>query len=188
MALTPIPSTFTSLFNFSDHSSHPSPSLHYLLPGSSPSFSLHLSALSRTPIYFEALKVLSRSKCFAKSPTTAEDFVGDYETLNVSDDDGSDGDNGGREDSKKIDSSSSSSDSTSLGIREPVYEVCMFISIIYIYRILIELFIYMHHCGRCHLLYLIKVFNFIKVVEVKATGAISTRKINRRQLLKSSGE
>ncbi|CAH8271913.1 unnamed protein product [Arabidopsis lyrata] len=153
MALTPIPSTFTSLFNFSDHSPYPSPSLHYLLPGSSPSFSLHLSALSRTPIYFEALKVLSRSKCFAKSPTTAEDFVGDYETLNVSDDDGSDsnssdGDNGGREDSKKIDSSSSSSsDSTSLGIREPVYEV----------------------------------------VEVKATGAISTRKINRRQLLKSSG-
>jgi magnesium transporter len=112
--------------------------------------------LSRTPIYFEALKVLSRSKCFAKSPTTAEDFVGDYESLNVSDDDdgsdsnSSDGDNGGgRDDSKKIDSSSSSSssDSTSLGIREPVYEV----------------------------------------VEVKATGAISTRKINRRQLLKSSG-
>jgi magnesium transporter len=156
MALTPIPSTFTSLFNFSDHSPYPSPSLHYLLPGSSPSFSLQLSALSRTPIYFEALKVLSRSKCFAKSPTTAEDFVGDYESLNVSDDDdgsdsnSSDGDNGGgRDDSKKIDSSSSSSssDSTSLGIREPVYEV----------------------------------------VEVKATGAISTRKINRRQLLKSSG-
>ncbi|CAE6115404.1 unnamed protein product [Arabidopsis arenosa] len=153
MALTPTPSTFTSLFNFSDHSSHPSPSLHYLLPGSSPSFSLQLSALSRTPIYFEALKVLSRSKCFAKSPATAEDFVGDYETLNVSDDDGSDsnssdGDNGGREDIKKIDSSSSSSsDSSALGIREPVYEV----------------------------------------VEVKATGAISTRKINRRQLLKSSG-
>ncbi|KAG7551569.1 Mg2+ transporter protein CorA-like/Zinc transport protein ZntB [Arabidopsis thaliana x Arabidopsis arenosa] len=150
MALTPIPSTFTSLINISDHSSYPSPSLHYLLPGSSPSFSLQLSALSRTPIYFEALKVLSRSKCFAKSPTTAEDFVGDYETLNVSDDDGSDsnssdGDNGGREDSKKIDSSSS--DSSALGIREPVYEV----------------------------------------VEVKATGAISTRKINRRQLLKSSG-
>jgi len=28
----------------------------------------------------------------------------------------------------------------------------------------------------------------MKVVEVKATGAISTRKINRRQLLKSSGD
>lgn len=135
MALTPSPSTFTSLLNFSDHASSspsPSPSLHYLLPGSAgpstPAFSLQLSALSRTPIYFEALKVLSRSKCLAKSPTTAEDFVGDYETLNVSDDDGSnsDGDNGGRDDSKKIDSSSSSSsssDSTSLGIREPVYEV-----------------------------------------------------------------
>ncbi|EOA19396.1 hypothetical protein CARUB_v10000936mg [Capsella rubella] len=149
MALTPIPSTFASLFNSSDHSPSPSPSLHYLLPGSSPSFSLNLSALSRAPIYFEALRVLSRSKCLAKSSTTAEDFVGDYESLNVSDDDSgnSDGDNGGSDDSKKIDSSSSSSDSTSLGIREPVYEV----------------------------------------VEVKATGAISTRKINRRQLLKSSG-
>ncbi|KAL1213379.1 Magnesium transporter MRS2-11 [Cardamine amara subsp. amara] len=151
MALTPSPSTFTPLFNFSDHSSYPSPPLHFLLPGSgcpsSPSFSLHLSALNRTPIYFEAaLKVLSRSKCLAKSPTTAEDFVGDYESLNVSDDDVSDGDNIEREDPKKI-ISSSSSDSTSLGIREPVYEV----------------------------------------VEVKATGAVSTRKINRRQLLKSSG-
>ncbi|KAF8102308.1 hypothetical protein N665_0198s0021 [Sinapis alba] len=158
MALTPpTPSTFTSLINTpSDHP--PSPSLHFLLPpGSSssspPPFSLHLSALCRTPICFEALKVLSRSKCLAKSPTTAEDFVGDYDSLNVSDDDdgSSNGDNGGggREDAKKIDSSSSSSssDSTSLGIREPVYEV----------------------------------------VEVKATGAISTRKISRRQLLKSSG-
>lgn len=135
MALTPSPSTFTSLLNSSDHASlYPSPSLHYLLPGSSsPSFSLQLSALSRTPIYFEALRVLSRSKCLAKSPTTAEDFVGDYETLNVSDDDGSnsDGDNEGRDDSKKIDSSSSSSssDSTSLGIREPVYEVSYFFCI-----------------------------------------------------------
>lgn len=128
MALTPSPSTLTSLFNPSDQS----PSLHFLLPGSarpsSPAFSLQLSALSRAPICFEAFKVLSRSKCFVKSPTTAEDFVGDYESLNVSDDDGSsdsssgDGDNGGRDDAKKIDSSSSS-DSTSLGIREPVYEV-----------------------------------------------------------------
>ncbi|CAF2337180.1 unnamed protein product [Brassica rapa] len=162
MALTPPPSTLTSRVNISsDH--HPSsPSLHFLLPPpgslSSPpsSFSLHLSALNRSMICFETLKVLSRSKCFAKSPTTAEDFVGDYDSLNVSgdeDDDGSSGGDGGREDAKKIDSSSSSStvsslsDSTSLGIREPVYEV----------------------------------------VEVKATGAISTRKISRRQLLKSSG-
>ncbi|CAH8376853.1 unnamed protein product [Eruca vesicaria subsp. sativa] len=156
MALTPTPSTLTSLLNISDH--HPSsPSIHFLLPhGSSSSppspFSLHLSALNRTPICFEALKVLSRSKCFAKSPTTAEDFVGDYDSLNVSDEDhdGSSGGNG-TEDTKKIvsssSSSSSSSDSTSLGIREPVYEV----------------------------------------VEVKATGAVSTRKISRRQLLKSSG-
>lgn len=29
---------------------------------------------------------------------------------------------------------------------------------------------------------------FVKVVEVKSDGAVSTRKINRRQLLKSSGE
>lgn len=132
MALTPSPSTFTPLFHLSDQS----PSLHFLLPGSPsspPSFSLHLSALNRAPIYFEALKVLSKSKCFAKSPTTADDFVGDYETLNVSDDDASDssgdGENGGKEDVKKIDSSSpssSSSDSTSLGIREPVYEVSCF--------------------------------------------------------------
>ncbi|KAG2274517.1 hypothetical protein Bca52824_057072 [Brassica carinata] len=161
MALTPTPtpSTLTSRVNISsDH--HPS-SLHFLLPPhgslSSPpsSFSLHLSALNRSMICFETLKVLSRSKCLAKSPTTAEDFVGDYDSLNVSgdddDDDGSSSGGGGREDAKKIDSSSStvssSSDSTSLGIREPVYEV----------------------------------------VEVKATGAISTRKISRRQLLKSSG-
>ncbi|CAF1773513.1 unnamed protein product [Brassica oleracea var. botrytis] len=155
MALTPTPSTLTSRVNISsDH--HPS-SLHFLLPPpgslSSPpsSFSLHLSALNRSMICFETLKVLSRSKCLAKSPTTAEDFVGDYDSLNVSgdddDDDGSVSGGGG----KKIDSSSStvssSSDSTSLGIREPVYEV----------------------------------------VEVKATGTISTRKISRRQLLKSSG-
>lgn len=131
MALTPTPSTLTSRVNISsDH--HPS-SLHFLLPPpgslSSPpsSFSLHLSALNRSMICFETLKVLSRSKCLAKSPTTAEDFVGDYDSLNVSgdddDDDGSVSGGGG----KKIDSSSStvssSSDSTSLGIREPVYEV-----------------------------------------------------------------
>ncbi|KAG2299932.1 hypothetical protein Bca52824_036404 [Brassica carinata] len=161
MALTLTPSTLNSRVTISDHPSSPSlsPSLHFLLPpGSSSPSSLHLSALNRSMICFEALKVLSRSKCLAKSPTTAEDFVGDYDSVNVSDDDddggsGGDGDNGGgREDAKKIDSSSSSivsssSDSTSLGIREPVYEV----------------------------------------VEVKATGAISTRKISRRQLLKSSG-
>ncbi|KAJ0266593.1 Magnesium transporter MRS2-11 [Hirschfeldia incana] len=167
MALTPLtPSTLTSRVNISDHPSS-SPSLHFLLPPpglSSSSFSLHLSALNRSMICFEALKVLSRSKCLAKSPTTAEDFVGgDYDSLNLSgdeDDDGGsssgDGDNGGggrEEDAKKMDSSSysstvsSSSESTSLGIREPVYEV----------------------------------------VEVKATGAISTRKISRRHLLKSSG-
>lgn len=139
MALTPPPSTLTSRVNISSDHHHPSsPSLHFLLPPpgslSSPpsSFSLHLSALNRSMICFETLKVLSRSKCFAKSPTTAEDFVGDYDSLNVSgdeDDDGSSGGDGGREDAKKIDSSSSSStvsslsDSTSLGIREPVYEV-----------------------------------------------------------------
>ncbi|CAN8301026.1 unnamed protein product [Cochlearia groenlandica] len=156
MALTLSLSTLTSLF-FSDQSSYPSHSLHFLLHGSPScpaSSSLQLSSLNRAPIYFESLRFLPRSKCLAKSQSTAaEDFVGDHDSLNVSDDDcsdssSSDGENVGGDDSKKIvSSSSSSSDSTLLGIREPVYEV----------------------------------------VEVKATGAVSTRKINRRQLLKSSG-
>lgn len=38
------------------------------------------------------------------------------------------------------------------------------------------------------LLYFLSISVFVKVVEVKSDGAVSTRKINRRQLLKSSGE
>ncbi|KAL9413283.1 hypothetical protein AB3S75_041870 [Citrus x aurantiifolia] len=89
------------------------------------------------------VKVSSKVKCLTKS--TDEDRLSESEAV---DDDV----DGVREDTKvhvkrPQRTASSSSDSLSLGIREPVYEV----------------------------------------VEVKSNGVVSTRKINRRQLLKSSG-
>ncbi|RVW54396.1 Magnesium transporter MRS2-11, chloroplastic [Vitis vinifera] len=83
-----------------------------------------------------------REKCFSKS--TEEDLLSDSETQTGGNDDrpASVATTGG---SQRI--AASSTDSLSLGIREPVYEV----------------------------------------VEVKSDGKVSTRKINRRQLLKSSG-
>ncbi|XWS71533.1 hypothetical protein CRYUN_Cryun03dG0146100 [Craigia yunnanensis] len=148
MALTPSPSSYPNLLQFTVKS--PSPSVHYLLFGSPwPNASRILLQKSGVPLKPSSKRI----KCFAKS-STEEDYLNEPETLaaeNVADDDG------GREDPKvqqHLSSAvvtqritSSSSDSLLLGIREPVYEV----------------------------------------VEVKSNGVVSTRKINRRQLLKSSG-
>lgn len=111
-------------------------------------------------LYPIALKLSSRVGCLAKS---TEESKSETLTSDGDDDDDDDGDGGikvephGREDETVHQHSGltsslrmgtgSSSDSLSLGIREPVYEV----------------------------------------VEVKSNGMVSTRKINRRHLLKSSG-
>ncbi|KAL7173810.1 hypothetical protein ACSBR2_033134 [Camellia fascicularis] len=114
-----------------------------------------------------SVKVSSRVKCLTKS--TEEREWSESETLTSIGDGDGDGDDTGDEDNKvqepyRHDSNdsvqqhsgltgsprittASSSDSLSLGIREPVYEV----------------------------------------IEVKSIGLVSTRKINRRHLLKSSG-
>ncbi|XVE59485.1 hypothetical protein DITRI_Ditri05aG0049600 [Diplodiscus trichospermus] len=153
MALTPSPSSsYPNIFHFSVKSL--SPSVHYLLFSSPwPNASPILLQKSGVPLLPVALKPSSkRIQCFARS-STDENRLNQAERLAVDDDDG----DGEREDPKvqQYQSSvvatqritSSYSDSLSLGIREPVYEV----------------------------------------VEVKSNGVVSTRKINRRQLLKSSG-
>ncbi|TXG73720.1 hypothetical protein EZV62_002299 [Acer yangbiense] len=142
MALVPQP----NVLQFSVQSS--STSAHYLLFGS-PSQISSLKTRS-LPLFPIAVKVSSRVKCLTKS--TEENWSSEPETVATGDDDDVDG---VREDAKaqiqNITSPqrtvTSSSDSSSLGIREPVYEV----------------------------------------VEVKSNGKVSNRKINRRQLLKSSG-
>ncbi|KDP34346.1 hypothetical protein JCGZ_11229 [Jatropha curcas] len=141
MALSP------HLLQFPVHSSSPPPDCLLFYPSAwqSPLISVNKAKIPLVPI---ALKVSARVRCLTKS--TKEDRLGETETL-VSDD----GDDGGeaREDTKiqhhpqRIATANSYSDSLSLGIREPVYEV----------------------------------------VEVKSNGMVSTRKISRRQLLKSSG-
>ncbi|KAM3740617.1 hypothetical protein ACB098_08G112100 [Castanea mollissima] len=121
-------------------------------PWPPPLLSTHKTAIS--PIVIKEIQC--KAKCSAKS-TAEEDLLSEPETL------AADGDEA-REEDEKVEQHQSSvatttvptgsrkvatslSDSLSLGIREPVYEV----------------------------------------VEVKSNGIVSTRKINRRQLLKSSG-
>ncbi|GMP88704.1 hypothetical protein CsSME_00040590 [Camellia sinensis var. sinensis] len=118
---------------------------------------------SKGSLFPISVKVSSRVKCLTKS--TEEREWSESETLTSN----GDGDDTGDEDNKVQESyrrdnndfvqqhsgltgspritTASSSDSLSLGIREPVYEV----------------------------------------IEVKSSGLVSTRKINRRHLLKSSG-
>ncbi|KAL7202126.1 hypothetical protein ACSBR1_033743 [Camellia fascicularis] len=122
---------------------------------------------SKGSLFPISVKVSSRVKCLTKS--TEEREWSESETLTSIGDGDGDGDDTGDEDNKvqepyRHDSNdsvqqhsgltgsprittASSSDSLSLGIREPVYEV----------------------------------------IEVKSIGLVSTRKINRRHLLKSSG-
>ncbi|XVF69060.1 hypothetical protein PTKIN_Ptkin11bG0050700 [Pterospermum kingtungense] len=153
MALTSSPSSssYPNILQFAVNS--PSPSVHYLLFGSAwPNASPILLQKSGVPLLPVVVKPFSkRIKCFAGS-STEEDRLSEPETLAAEDVD----DDGGSEDpevqqqqssitTQRI--TSSSSDSLSLGIREPVYEV----------------------------------------VDVKSNGVLSIRKINRRQLLKSSG-
>ncbi|XP_022728637.1 magnesium transporter MRS2-11, chloroplastic-like [Durio zibethinus] len=148
-------SSYLNLLQFSVKSS--SPSVHYIIFGS-PWQNASPILLQKTGVPLLPVVVrpsFKKIKCFARS-STEEDRLNEPERLaaeNVGDDD----DDGGREDptlqqhQRSVVATqgitSSSSDSLTLGIREPVYEV----------------------------------------VEVKASGVVSTRKINRRQLLKSSG-
>ncbi|KAF5751587.1 magnesium transporter MRS2-11 chloroplastic [Tripterygium wilfordii] len=144
MALTP-PSS-PHLLHIPFHS--PSLSSHHFLffhspwhSPPSPAVSLQKCAIPLLPI---AVKF---SKCFAKS--TAEDHLSEPETItNYEDGDREDRKVQNKQSSERIDADAMGySESPTLGIREPVYEV----------------------------------------VEVKPNGMVSTRKINRRQLLKSSG-
>ncbi|OMO90302.1 Mg2+ transporter protein, CorA-like/Zinc transport protein ZntB [Corchorus olitorius] len=155
MALTPSPSSssYPNLLKLSAKS--PSPPVNYLFLGS-PWPNPILLQKTGVPLLPVVVKPsYKKIKCFARS-STEEDRLSEPETLaadNVDDD----VDDGGREDPKLQQrqgsavatqrTTSSFSDSLSLGIRDPVYEV----------------------------------------VEVKSNGVVSTRKINRRQLLKSSG-
>ncbi|XP_044479018.1 magnesium transporter MRS2-11, chloroplastic [Mangifera indica] len=137
MALIPSP----NILQFSVQS--PSTSVHYLFFSSPWPCSQQLSKRNvNVPLVPIAVKVSSKVRCFTKS-TEENRWI---EPENVADDDV----NGVREDIKVQPPQrivTSASDSLSLGIREPVYEV----------------------------------------VEVKANGIVSRKKINRRQLLKSSG-
>ncbi|XP_030958295.1 magnesium transporter MRS2-11, chloroplastic isoform X2 [Quercus lobata] len=120
-------------------------------PWPPPLLSSHKTAISPTVIK----EIQCKAKCSAKS-TAEEDRLSEPETLAADGDESREDENVEQHQSsmatttvptgsKKV--ASSLSDSLSLGIREPVYEV----------------------------------------VEVKSNGMVSTRKINRRQLLKSSG-
>ncbi|KAJ0021625.1 hypothetical protein Pint_32013 [Pistacia integerrima] len=140
MALTPSP----NLLQFSVQS--PSTSVHYLLFGSPWPCSQQLSQKIRNasvPLVPIAVKVSSRVRCLTKS--TEENWWSEPETVAADDVDGVREDTKVKPPPQKI--IASASDTLSLGIREPVYEV----------------------------------------VEVKTNGVVSTRKINRRHLLKSSG-
>ncbi|KAJ4724972.1 Magnesium transporter MRS2-like protein [Melia azedarach] len=135
MALVPSP----NLLQFSVQS--PSNSVHYLLFNSPwPCSQITLQKLRNAPLFPVTVKVSSKINCLTKS--TEEDRLSEPETADDQVD-------GVREDTtvQQPHRVTSSSDSLSLGIREPFYEV----------------------------------------VEVKSNGVVSTRKINRRQLLKSSG-
>ncbi|KAG4113524.1 hypothetical protein ERO13_D13G228400v2 [Gossypium hirsutum] len=162
MALTPPPSP--NLLQVSVKSSSSpclSPSVHYLLFGSPCSnaspFLLQKSGLPLLPVAVKPSSLERKIKCFITRSYTKEDRLNEPETFSAEDVAGGDDEDGGSEDldlqqnrgsvvaSPRI--ASSSSDSLSLGIREPVYEV----------------------------------------LEVKSNGVVSTSKINRRQLLKSSG-
>ncbi|XP_040994875.1 magnesium transporter MRS2-11, chloroplastic isoform X2 [Juglans microcarpa x Juglans regia] len=155
MALTP---SSPYLLHFPLHS--PSATTHHLLFADlassssffqspwAPSHKSKVSAIS--PIVIKEAS-LSRVKCMSKS-TAEEDRLIERETIATSDD----GDDPKAPHQSSVPTtgsigpqrvSTSLSDSLSLGIREPVYEV----------------------------------------LEVKSNGMVSTRKINRRQLLKSSG-
>ncbi|XP_050281751.1 magnesium transporter MRS2-11, chloroplastic isoform X2 [Quercus robur] len=120
-------------------------------PWPPPLLSSHKTAISPTVIK----EIQCKAKCSAKS-TAEEGRLSEPETLAADGDESREDENVEQHQSsvatttvptgsKKV--ASSLSDSLSLGIREPVYEV----------------------------------------VEVKSNGLVSTRKINRRQLLKSSG-
>ncbi|PKI78785.1 hypothetical protein CRG98_000852, partial [Punica granatum] len=115
-----------------------------LLPWSQLQIALHRG---RAPLGLAATKV----KCLTRS--TEEERWNESDTLTSDSDDGEQDKVESRQDSvaaigaQRASTASYYSDSLSLGIREPVYEV----------------------------------------VEVKSNGMVSTRKISRRQLLKSSG-
>ncbi|XP_039027691.1 magnesium transporter MRS2-11, chloroplastic-like [Hibiscus syriacus] len=168
MALTPFPasasSSYPNLLQLSAKSPSPSlyPSVHYLLfgypcPTASP-FLLQKSGLPLLPVAVKpSSSCRSKIKYFTTRSSTKEDRLIQPEPLpadNVGSDDdefgGTDDPNSQQHHNSAVAmqrTTTSSSDSPSLGIREPVYEV----------------------------------------VEVKSNGVVSTRKINRRQLLKSSG-
>ncbi|TYG88001.1 hypothetical protein ES288_A13G259800v1 [Gossypium darwinii] len=138
MALTPPPSP--NLLQVSVKSSSSpclSPSVHYLLFGSpcanaSP-FLLQKSGLPLLPVAVKPSSLERRIKCFTTRSYTKEDRLNEPETFSAEDVAGGGDEDGGSEDldlqqnrgsavaSPRI--ASSSSDSLSLGIREPVYEV-----------------------------------------------------------------
>lgn len=143
MASAPSPSFPHLLHSPSVH--FPSPAAYLLQsppwPNSS-SISLKSSQFHLFPV---AIKIAAKVKCFARS-STEEDQLSESKSLAAdSDDAGEERREDGKVQRQRF--ASSSSDSLSLGIREPVYEV----------------------------------------VEINSGGNVSTRKINRRELLKSSG-
>ncbi|KAA3455522.1 magnesium transporter MRS2-11, chloroplastic-like isoform X1 [Gossypium australe] len=114
---TPPPSSYPNTVQFSVKS--PSPFVHYLLFRSrwrnASAISLQKSGVPPLPPLVRPS--FMKFKCFARSSSTEEDRLRESETL-AGDNDGDD--DGGREDPKV---QQRQSDSFSLGIREPVYEV-----------------------------------------------------------------
>ncbi|KAE9461324.1 hypothetical protein C3L33_06784, partial [Rhododendron williamsianum] len=159
---TPLPPSTPSLLQLPLHS--PSPSFRGLI------FAASVLPIpwskrkgSTSPI---SVKDSSRARCLAQS--TEESQWTDSEALTSDgDDDAGDGEikvedetvpqHSGANSSLRI-GTGYSSDNLSLGLREPVYEV------FFLHEFLLS----------------------TKVVEVKSNGVVSTRKINRRHLLKSS--
>ncbi|GLU19262.1 hypothetical protein SLE2022_355230 [Rubroshorea leprosula] len=124
LAASPSPS-YPHLLQFSVNSI--SPAAHYFLLSSPWPNSSLISLKSQVHLFPVAAKVASRIKCSARS-STEEDRLSESDSLDADNDGGDDG----REDKKVQHESSvaatrrvpaSSSDSLSLGIREPVYEV-----------------------------------------------------------------
>lgn len=146
MALTPPPPpNLVQLSVKSSSSPCLSPSVHYLLFGSPCSkaspFLLQKSGLPLLPVAVKPSSLERKIKCFTTRSYTKEDRLNEPETFSAEDVAGGDDEDGGSEDldfqqnhgsavaSQRI--GSSSSDSLSLGIREPVYEV--FISYLFLY-------------------------------------------------------
>ncbi|XVF46825.1 hypothetical protein PTKIN_Ptkin03bG0059000 [Pterospermum kingtungense] len=159
MALTPSPPPSSSYPNLLQFTvKSPSPSVHYLLFGSPwPNASPVLLQNSEVPLLPVAVKRLSTKRLKCFARSSTEEDRLSEPETLVAGDDNDDDDNGGRED-PKVQQRQNSLVATQRITSSPTDSLLL---------------------GIREPVY--------EVVEVKSNGVVSTRKINRRQLLKSSG-